>query len=751
MASALDPEPLGHDGAGAPYSARYGDRYASRGGALGQARHVFLGGNHLPERWAGRRQFVILETGFGLGNNFLATWQCWRADPARAAQLHFVSVEKHPLGVQDIADGGNRYAAGDPADDPKLAPLRAALAAQWPLPIAGLHRLEFDGGAVVLTLALGDARDVVPQLVTGVDAFFLDGFAPERNPQMWEPALLKSLARLARPQATLATYSAAGNVREALRAHGFAVQRVPGFGLKRHMLSAQFAPRWKLRRHEPPPAHAGPRKAIVVGAGIAGCCCALALVRRGWHVTLLERSGGPAGGASGLPAGLVYPLLSADDNLASRLSRAAYGYAIKSLAALDAATTDDASDDVAGASGAAIGAMTGVASRFAAGASSGRLWQACGVFQQAADAIEEKNLRERLRTEAWPETFARFEDAATAARHLGLRPQRGGAWFARGAVVDARRWCAALLAHARQLGRHTGGSIELRVGFAVTGLLRAGDAWQLAGASGAANGTLAAAPVAAPGVASVAAPFVAPVVVLANAADLAPLLGLAHLPLQSIRGCLSLIDAPPLQGLRAAVGGEGYVVPPVLGAAAVGATYETDAEGVVGTACPAGAGDATQAANGLPMGPERVSAASAANVSRLANLLRDPPRVTVTGEFRAARCVSQDRMPLAGRVADERPILGQRGHYAGAHLTDLPRQDGLYCLAAMGSRGLTLAPLLGELVAAQITGEPAPLEAALCAAVDPARFLLRHLRAPGTARSLGDAAPKAAANGFVAD
>jgi tRNA 5-methylaminomethyl-2-thiouridine biosynthesis bifunctional protein len=743
MASALDPEPLDHDGAGAPYSARYGDRYASRGGALGQARHVFLGGNHLPERWAGRRQFVILETGFGLGNNFLAAWQCWRADPARPGQLHFVSVEKHPLGVQDIADGGKRYAAGDLREDPDLAQLRAALAAQWPLLIAGLHRLEFDAGAVVLTLALGDARDLVPQLVTGVDAFFLDGFAPERNPQMWEPALLKSLARLARPQATLATYSAAGTVREALRAHGFAVQRVPGFGLKRHMLSAQFAPRWKLRRHEPPLAHAGPRKAIVVGAGIAGCCCALALVRRGWHVTLLERSGGPAGGASGLPAGLVYPLLSADDNLASRLSRAAYGYAIKSLAALDAATPDHAANGGAGATHAAIGAANSAANgaansgaNAAAGcAPPGRLWEACGVFQQAADAGEEKSLRERLRTDAWPETFARFEDAATAARHLGLRPQRGGAWFARGAVVDAGRWCGALLAHARQLGRHTGGTIDLHVDFTVNGLRRAGDAWQLAGTSDAAHG----------------ASLDAPVVVLANAADLAPLLGLAHLPLQSIRGCLSLIDAPPLQGLRAAVGGEGYVVPPVLGAAAVGATYETDWEDAAGAACAAAANDATPAASGLPLAPDGVSAASAANVRRLAHLLRDPPQVTVTGEFRAARCVSQDRMPLAGRVADERPVLGQRGHYAGAHLADLPRQDGLFCLAAMGSRGLTLAPLLGELVAAQITGEPAPIEAALCAAVDPARFLLRHLRAPGAARGLGDAAPRTAAGGFVAD
>ncbi|UCG98276.1 MAG: tRNA (5-methylaminomethyl-2-thiouridine)(34)-methyltransferase MnmD, partial [Burkholderiales bacterium] len=199
----VEPAALEFDAGGHPYSSRYGDVYASRDGALGQARHVFLGGNELPLRWAGRGQFVVLETGFGLGTNFLAAWQAWRDDPERPGRLHFVSVERHPLAAADL-----QRAAPAP-----LQPLALQLAAQWPLPLPGLHRLPFEGERVVLTLALGDAAELLPQLLLGADAFFLDGFAPDRNPAMWSPPLVKALARLARPGATLATWCTAGALR----------------------------------------------------------------------------------------------------------------------------------------------------------------------------------------------------------------------------------------------------------------------------------------------------------------------------------------------------------------------------------------------------------------------------------------------------------------------------------------------------------------------------------------------------------
>src|SRR4029453_3709334 len=238
----VQPTRLVRDAQGNAWGDLYGDVYASRDGALGQARHVFLSGNGLPARWRGHRQFVILETGFGLGVNFLATWQAWRDDPERPSRLHYVSVELHPFAAEDLV-------AGAPDE---LRPLAQSLARAWPLATPGVHRIEIESGHIVLTLAFGDARELLPRLEIGADAFYFDGFAPAHNPQMWEPALLKAVARCAREGATLATYTTARPVRDALAAAGFNLQTPAGFGRKRQMLVGIFAPHRRARRARPP-------------------------------------------------------------------------------------------------------------------------------------------------------------------------------------------------------------------------------------------------------------------------------------------------------------------------------------------------------------------------------------------------------------------------------------------------------------------------------------------------------------------
>jgi len=668
----LEPQTLEFDPNGHPYSQRYADVYASRDGALAQARHVFLAGNGLPQRWSGRPQFVIVETGFGLGTNFLATWQAWREDADRPRRLHFVSIERHPLRAQDLQPGTPTPpdSHGDPPSE-----LRRQLAARWPLPVAGLHRLEFEDGALTLTLALGDALELAPQLQLGADAFYLDGFAPERNPRMWDPRLLRALARLARPGATAATYTCARTVREALAGNGFEVQRQPGFGSKREMLGARFAPRWKLRRHEPPQPYEGERHAIVVGAGLAGCSSAYALRRRGWRVTLLERAGDLARGASGLPAGLLHPLLSADDNRASRLSRSGFLFSLALLQRLEAGVT---------------------------GPVPVPLWTPCGVFQQAGSARQARAVAERLAQQHWPAEFAAYLDAHQAGTRLGLAPRHGGTWFARGAVVASARWCRALLEAA-----HPGAApapLAVHFDFDVRQLERSAGGWRVGDRRGRVHE--------------------APVLVLANASDMAGLLRLRHAPMQLVGGRISLLQPPALARLRAGLSGDGYLVPPLLGAAAVGATYEPqpaqallhDAGGPPGCSLACGAPAASSAGE------------HASNLARLPQLLVEPPAAQIAGAFCGWRCVSRDRLPLAGALPEEAAILAQAALYRGAHLADLPRLPGLYCLSALGSRGLSLAPLLGEHLACLIEGEPAPIEAPLSAAVDPARFLLRQLR-----------------------
>ncbi|MFN4148618.1 MAG: tRNA (5-methylaminomethyl-2-thiouridine)(34)-methyltransferase MnmD, partial [Rhodocyclaceae bacterium] len=229
------PAELCFDGNGTPFSASFGDVYHSASGGLEQARHVFLAGNGLlgsDSRWRNRSQFAILETGFGMGLDFLATWQAWRDDPRRPARLHYFAIELHPFRSADLARLHENY--------PELAPLAAQLRLRWPSLIPGFHRLHFEGGAVTLTLVLGDARQVLHDIAAQFDAFYLDGFSPAKNPEMWSAEVCEGLAWLAKPDATLATWTVAGDVRRKLSAAGFTLERRPGFGAKREMLVGRY-------------------------------------------------------------------------------------------------------------------------------------------------------------------------------------------------------------------------------------------------------------------------------------------------------------------------------------------------------------------------------------------------------------------------------------------------------------------------------------------------------------------------------
>jgi tRNA 5-methylaminomethyl-2-thiouridine biosynthesis bifunctional protein len=239
MDEPLIPAPLVFRDDGTPYSPRHDDIYHSAAGALAQARHVFLDGNGLPARWRVKRRFIVLETGFGMGINFLATWAAWRDDPQRTSALEFVSIEKHPFSADDL-----RAAHAAIIDDTAVAPLADALASAWPPLEAGVHRFAFVPGAVTLTLAFGAADDLLPRLADHgltADAIYLDGFAPARNPDMWTPAIFASLARIAKDDATFATYTSSGHVKRALIDNGFDYRKVAGFGGKRAMLVGKRA------------------------------------------------------------------------------------------------------------------------------------------------------------------------------------------------------------------------------------------------------------------------------------------------------------------------------------------------------------------------------------------------------------------------------------------------------------------------------------------------------------------------------
>jgi tRNA 5-methylaminomethyl-2-thiouridine biosynthesis bifunctional protein len=297
---------------GTPHNARFNDIYRSASGGLEQARHVFLNGCGLPAAWAGQAQWRILETGFGLGLNFLAAWRAWKDDPARPRMLHFVSIEAWPVAAADIVRSTSAY--------PQLQPLAAQLAEQWFGLMPGTHRLAFEDDCVLLTLYIGDIGQVLRQHRTVADSVFLDGFDPQRNPAMWDLPALKAIARHCHRGTGLATWTASGQVRRDLAQFGFVVEKAEGLAPKRHCLNAVFSPAWEPKGM-PAPTRVTPGDCAIVGAGLAGAAAAASLARRGWRVTVIDAAHAPAAGASGLPVGLLAPNDSPDDNLLSRLSR----------------------------------------------------------------------------------------------------------------------------------------------------------------------------------------------------------------------------------------------------------------------------------------------------------------------------------------------------------------------------------------------------------------------------------------------
>ena len=489
---------------GSPRSELYDDIYHAADGGPGQARHVFLGGNGLPQRWRGRERFVILENGFGTGLNFLATWAAWRADPERPARLHYLAVEKHPLSIPDLAR------AHAPWSDFQL--LAEGLRAAWPVATPGFHRLEFAGGRVVLTLMLGESHLVLRRLRARVDAFYLDGFDPRKNPDMWSVDLFRRCAQLAAPDATLATWCVASAVRKALHDAGFATEKRPGFARKRDMLVGRLAAPQAESRLTPPTRHA-----VVLGAGLAGCAIAERLAHRGWQVDLLERHGAPAQEASGNRAGIVRPLLSRDDNLASRLNRACFLHAARAWTSLD---------------------RTGHPPRRSLN----------GLLQIARDAGHEAQQRELA--SAYPADYVVFLERDAAARVLGCATAFGGWWFPGGGWVQPPSLCRSLtVAGGLDLAFRPRGEVA-RMDFE-------GGAWRLFDLGGVQLAE-------------------APTVILASGSQAGRLTQSAGLPISRVRGQVSHIAAGQLPNLAHPLCREGYLTPAVAGVHCLGASYAYD-------------------------------------------------------------------------------------------------------------------------------------------------------------------------------
>lgn len=505
----LIPARLAYGAEGVLRSAEYDDIYHSAAGGLAQSRHVFLGGNGLPARWASRDAFTLVETGFGCGLNFLATWAAWRDDPARCARLHFVSVERHPFVREDLRAIHRAW--------PELAALSQSMLERWPPLVPGFHRLNLDGGRVSLTLLFGDAPALLAQLRARADAFFLDGFAPPKNPALWSPAVFRQIRRLAADGATAATWSVAAVVLEGLRSAGFVCDTRAGFAGKREMLvgrreRAASSPSSSSPRSSPPD-----RYALVIGAGLAGSSCAASLAARGWRVDVVERHPAPAQEASGNLAGVLRPLLSLDDNRLARLSRAGFLHALRRLRQLQ---------------------RDGHRPR----------WQACGVLQLARDCRHQATQRETLARHGYPADYARFVERDRATELAGHPVASAGWHFPAGGWVSPPSLVAANLASG-------GERIAVRTGQAIESLRRHGELWQVLAEDGAVLAEAAH-------------------VILASGCASFPIEAAMPLPLRPARGQVSLLEAHARRALNCVVTQRGYATPAIDGWHCAGASFD---------------------------------------------------------------------------------------------------------------------------------------------------------------------------------
>ena len=491
-----------------PLCRKHGDIYFSADGGLQETEFVFLQGNRLPERWRTSQRFTIAETGFGTGLNFLVTARAWLQHAPREAQLNFISVESTPLKLADLKRAQRRW--------PQLKELTDELQQHYPPLCHGHHQRSLFGGRIELTLMLGDATGMYADIDCMVDAWYLDGFAPAKNPEMWSQDLFRQVARLSRQTTTFATFTAAGAVRRGLESVGFETQRPDGFGRKRNMLTGTMAKPPGIGPKQPwfhfSSKPSTERKAIVVGGGLAGCSISHELAQRGWQVDLIERHHTVGREASGNLAGVVMPRLSADMDAAGQFYLAAFLYSQYWLNSLSRAAP-------------------------------GPCWHQSGVLQ-----LESAGRLEKLARLELPQDVLMTADASLAGETCGLAVKRGGVLFPLGGWLQPPVVCDWLIENRK-------GSINPWFQHEAIRIEQTGRQWRVIDD----GGELAQ----------------APVLILANAYDAMRLLPDQILGLQTVRGQVSYLrpDAAS-EALKMPVCFDGYLLPVHRNLHCAGASYD---------------------------------------------------------------------------------------------------------------------------------------------------------------------------------
>jgi tRNA 5-methylaminomethyl-2-thiouridine biosynthesis bifunctional protein len=666
----LTPAQIAWSESGEPVSEIFGDIYFSRGDGLAETQYVFLQQNRLEQRWRALDPnaggvFVIGETGFGTGLNFFCAWDLWRRVAPPSWRLLFVSVERFPLDRANFARAQQQW--------PQFIELSAQVLATYPPLLPGFQRRRY-GDRVALQLLFDDAATALaalhdsaaPELPNGfyIDAWFLDGFAPAKNPEMWHDSLFQQIGKLSRSGTTFATFTVAGSVKRGMRRAGFALEKFPGFGAKRQMLRGTFSDcatartvsntSTILRAVEywayAAPADNQPHNVVVIGGGLAGAHTARALAERGWPVTLIEQADTLAAGASGNPQGVLYTKLSPQAGMLNRFTLASYCHALDFYRTLS--INENALGDF------------------------------CGVLQ-FADSVEQWQQLQQVFADH--PNWVQFVDAEQASVIAQCPIPQAALWFPRAGWLDPAALCNHLIDHPL---------IEIRTQCRVTALHRDEQYWHLETSAG---------------------KLFAATVVIATANDATTLAPTAHLPLKPIRGQITQLPASVVRHKPSCViCHDGYLASNALGLS-IGATFDADDSEIA-------IRDSDHLKNihllqrALPdiLNSDAVAVAAAVTEGRAGLRCTTPDYLPLVGAV-ADNDAMRARFAIFAKNAHA-PIA-QPGIY----------RPNLYINVGHGSRGLTSTPLCAELLAAQITGEPRPLPRDMIQALSPARFVIRDL------------------------
>lgn len=667
---------------GTPVADHFDDVYFSNDSGIDETQHVFVAGNDLAERWQQWRNptFVIAETGFGTGLNFLVAMRAFNefraANPDHPLKrLYFITTEKFPLPQQDMQRALEAF--------PALKDEAQALASLYPMGLEGCHRLHFDNHSTTLDLWIGDVHELLPQWhspIKGlIDAWFLDGFAPSKNPDMWTDALFGQMARLSKTGTTFGTFTAAGIVKRGLAGVGFTIKKRNGFGRKRDMLTGVFDRDNENVQHKlrlP----AGPyyryvndsldktSKVAVVGSGLAAATACLALVKRGISTTLYFDGDTLASGASGNPQGGFYPQLHSEASIASRIQAHSFLYARQAY---------DHTIEHAKACG-----LADVAHDF------------CGVIQLSFNDKVAERQNKLAAADVWPEALIKPVDSKEVSDIANLALPYSGLYIGLGGWLSPPQLVTAMIEEALQSGKlelkpnHTYVSheavettkqrVQIRFNFdsAESEEVITADHLILALGAGA-----------------------------VNASDF------NSLSLRPVRGQVEAIPTQmPIEQLNTVLCHKGYMTPVFEGRHALGSTYvkndlSTDVRG-----------DETE----MNLATHEQALASTDIVQALQH----------DGKARAAtRLGSPDHQPVVGALHNFDSL---KEHYTmlgvGKPLTSAPvlPSSVVSTLTCLGSRGLTTAPLMAEVLVSSLCKEPLPLSNELLNAVNTSRFMTRE-------------------------